>query len=100
MGIVTVESAKAHLNIERDDDREDAILSAKIDAAEAFVGRWLPTPLSEMDSVPPDIREGVLLLVGHLYENREATLVGESANELPFGFWELLGPHRAWSFGA
>lgn len=35
--------------------------------------------------VPTVYRGGVLLLFGHLYENREAVIVGTSAIELPLG---------------
>lgn len=98
MTIITVADAKVHLNITTDAD--DALIAGKIEAAEAFIDRWLPTPLAEMETVPGDLKEAIRQLVGHLYENREATLVGISADELPLGFWDLLTPHRAWSFGA
>lgn len=43
--------------------------------------------------VNDDIRHAILLMVGHLFRNREA--VGEkSFNELPMGFHALLWPHR------
>ncbi len=45
-------------------------------------------------SVPADLKTALLLLVGHLYENREAVLAGAAANELPFGVDALLTPHR------
>lgn len=97
MSIITVEDAKAHLNITTDAD--DALIAAKIDAAEAWIGRWLATPFADMAEVPGDLKEAARQLVGHLYENREATLVGIPADELPLGFWDLIGPHRAYSFG-
>ncbi|SEB43412.1 uncharacterized phage protein (possible DNA packaging) [Nitratireductor aquibiodomus] len=96
MTIISVEDAKAHLNITVDTD--DALLSGKIEAAEAWISRWLETPLAEMAEVPADLKEAVRLLVGHLYENREATLVGITAEEIPFGIWDIINQHRAWSF--
>ena len=98
MSIITVEDAKAHLNVTADTD--DALIAAKIDAAEAWVGRWLATPFADMAEVPADLKEAVRLLVGHLYENREATVVGITAEAVPFGVWDLIAPHRAYSFGA
>lgn len=44
--------------------------------------------------VPANIKHAALLLIAHLYENREATVVGQGvdARELPFGVKALLGP--------
>lgn len=98
MSIITVEDAKAHLNITTDAD--DALLEGKIEAAEAFIDGWLPVDgkLADMPTVPGDLKEAIRQLVGHLYENREASLVGISAEELPLGFWDVVSQHRAWSF--
>jgi uncharacterized phiE125 gp8 family phage protein len=43
--------------------------------------------------LPPGIRAAVLLMVGHLYANREAS-VDKSFAELPLGIDALLRPHR------
>lgn len=94
--IITVEDAKSHMNVTTDAD--DALIEAKISAAEAFIDGWLETPMAEMATVPADLKEAIRQLVGHLYENREATLVGISADELPMGFWDILTQHRSWSF--
>ena len=96
MSVITVEDAKRHLNIVGTDD--DVLIVDKIAAAEAFVGRWTLTPLAEMTEVPADLKEAVRLLTGHLYENREASIVGVSAEEIPFGVWDLINPHREYSF--
>ncbi|MGY0779833.1 head-tail connector protein [Azospirillum argentinense] len=45
------------------------------------------------DDVPGDIIAAVLLLVGHLYANREGVIVGTIASELPLGVSALLAPH-------
>lgn len=83
MSIISIEEAKAHMNIVGDDD--NTLITAKIEAAEAWIGRWLATPLADMGEVPADLKEAVLMLTAHFYENREATLVGISADEVPFG---------------
>lgn len=98
MPILTVDDLKAHLNITGNAD--DALIAQKIDVAEAWISRWLEITLAEMEEVPADLKEAVRLLVAHLYENREATLVGISADELPLGLWDILNQHRAWGFGA
>lgn len=44
--------------------------------------------------VPPPIRQAMRLLVGHMYENREAVAVGAQPSELPLGVEPLLFPYR------
>lgn len=93
-----ISAAKAHLNMDAVDSADDWILFDKIEAAEAWIDRWLPEPMADMESVPADLKQAVLMLVAHFYENREATLVGVSAEEIPFGVWDIINQHRAWSF--
>lgn len=44
-------------------------------------------------SIPYRIRAAMLLLVSHLYNNREAVVVGANAVELPMGVDTLLAPY-------
>ncbi len=48
--------------------------------------------------VPTPIRQAMLLMVGHLYENREASTVGPAITELPMGVEALLAPYRVLRF--
>lgn len=52
----------------------------------------------EATDVPAPIRHAVLLLIGHLYENREAEVVGTraAAIELPTGVNALLSPYMVY----
>ena len=93
---ITVEDAKAHMNVTGTDD--DVLIAAKIEAAEAWIGDYLGKPLAEFDPVPASLKEAVRQLVAHLYENREATLVGISAIDTSPGLFDLLYPHREWTF--
>ncbi|MHA6692042.1 head-tail connector protein [Devosia sp. A449] len=88
---------KAHLNLEHDLD--DALLTSKIATAEGMVARHIGAedPVTYADA-PAPLKEAVLQLAAHYYENREASLVGVSAQELPFGFHDLVRPFRTWSF--
>jgi hypothetical protein len=95
MSVVLLADMKAQLNVTFTDD--DTLIQAKIDAAEGYIanfynGTWPPT------SVPPPIIEAIKLLAAHLYENREASLVGVTSEDLPLGLWDLITPYRAWAF--
>lgn len=89
---------KAQLNI-IDDDADDALLERKIAAAEASVSADIgaATPVT-YGNAPADLREAILMKAAHLFENREAVLVGVSAHELPLGYADLIAPHRKWVF--
>ena len=49
------------------------------------------------NSIPDDIRSALLLLIGHLYKNRETTVTGTIISDLPFGYVELLQSHKIYS---
>jgi uncharacterized phiE125 gp8 family phage protein len=49
------------------------------------------------DDVPGPIKAALLLMIGHLYENREDS-IGGTLNELPFGSRCLLNPYRILRF--
>lgn len=52
----------------------------------------------EASSVPAGIRAAIKLIIGHLYENREAVIVGTIATEVPMAAQSLLMAHRAYEF--
>jgi uncharacterized phage protein (predicted DNA packaging) len=93
--VITVEDLKLHLNLTTDTD--DALLAQKIAAASAWVNSYTRAE-PDAEDAPEPVKEAARQLAAHLYENREASLVGLTASELPFGLLELLGPYRAWSF--
>jgi len=43
--------------------------------------------------LPADVRAAALLIIGHLYENREAVVIGTIATDLPMGVELLLAPY-------
>jgi len=49
---------------------------------------------ADATAVTEDIKTGLLLLLGHLYENREASVIGVSVAQLPMGVEAFLRPHR------
>ena len=104
--IVTVEQLKAQLNLTPDlGTDDDALLGRKIAAAQNHVERLLGFKIEErygntgQEAIPPALVEAVCQTAAHWYENREATLVGVSAQELPFGVWPIVNEYREYSFG-
>lgn len=100
MSIITVADAKAHLNITTDAD--DALLERLIASAETFMDGYLETKFADMTApVPDDLQQALFMLVAHWYEQREAVLIGNTltAVDVPYGFWDIVAQHRAYSFG-
>ncbi|MET4242734.1 head-tail connector protein [Bradyrhizobium sp. RT10b] len=95
MPAVTLDQAKAHLNITLDQD--NGLIDDKLAAAKAWVGAYTASDV-DADGTPAPVREATLQLCAHLYQNREASLIGVTATELPFGFLDLLAPYRAFAF--
>ena len=48
--------------------------------------------------VPEDVKFGMLLVIGHLYQNRESVIVGTIATKLPDGVEALWAPYRVTRF--
>jgi uncharacterized phage protein (predicted DNA packaging) len=103
--IVTLDQIKEQLNLTPDlGSDDDALLERKISAAQNHVERLLGFKIEErygavgQEEIPPALVEAVSQLAAHFYENREATLVGVSAQELPFGVWPIVNEYREWSF--
>jgi hypothetical protein len=99
--MISTADLRSHLNITNTDD--DLLLDSKIAAASEWVSLYtaIPDPDPDADGpcvIPAPVKEAVRQLAAHLYENREATLVGVTSQSLPFGLLDLLMPYRAWVF--
>ena len=46
------------------------------------------------DLIPQTIKQAILMLVGHFYENRESVVTGVQSMKVPMAFEALLWPHR------
>ncbi len=46
---------------------------------------------------PATVKAAMLLTIGHLYENRESVVIGQTAIELPLGVKALLDTVRVWA---
>jgi hypothetical protein len=97
MTILTLADAKAHMNVWVDDD--DTLIANKIAAAEAWIGAYIGQTLASIPSPYPDtLLEATRQLVAHLYNNREASLVGTNIVDNCPGMFDLLAPYRTWTF--
>jgi uncharacterized phage protein (predicted DNA packaging) len=102
--ILTLEEIKAQCRLEPDFTDEDELLKligrAVQKRTETFLNRSLYAvdegiPESDPDglNLPDDIKMGLLLLVAHFYENREAVTDFEQT-EAPLAYQWLVGPYR------
>ena len=99
MKVVTLEDLKEHLGLTADfGAADDAMIERKIAAAtrhvEAATGLVFAETYASATEVPEDLKEAIRMLAAHLYENREASLVGVTASTVPFGFDDFIRPHR------
>ena len=98
-------AAKYQLNLTTTDD--DVLLARLFSAAQDWLEAQLGYKLADRFTtgspatlnIPPALYQGILLMTGHWYANREATLVGVSAAPLPLGLSEIVQDWRDWSWG-
>ena len=101
--LLDLATVKLHLRV--DDSAEDALIGLYATAAEEFAMQFLgrtiyATALAQgLDTagivINPAIQAALLLIVGHLYANREDVLAGVSVAQLPNGSQYLLQPYRS-----
>lgn len=95
--MITLEQAKAHLNVTTDID--DDLIASKLAAAKQVVMHYAYIDIDNVQETSfLDVREAVLQITAHFYANREASIVGLSAQHLPFGVLDLLAPYRKFVF--
>jgi len=107
MPLISDSLAREHLRI----DDADEPISIYTRAAELWAAEYLDRNIYEdqtaLDAAVADgtagsdpivindlIRMGILLLLGHLYANREEVVVGETMVQVPMGVTRLLHPYR------
>lgn len=93
---------KAHCNIAGLLD--DAVLTRFLAAATKHVERLLGFAIDDAtefpDGTPADLELAILQLAADWYENREANLVGVTAQPVPFGVREIVAEYRNYTFKA
>ena len=104
MTVISLSFFKAHLGT---DDLLDAtalgnlasgtdeLLRHYLEAAEARVSGMIGLPLSDFEpNIPADIKQAILQVAAHLYQNREAALIGVNVYDLPYGVADFLRKYR------
>ena len=106
MSLIDVPTAKLHLRA--DGAHEDDLIKLYIDAAEStaisLLNRNVYQTQADLEAaaepeealpmvINAAVRAAILLIVGHLYANREENVQG-AVNKLPMGAHALLYPHR------
>jgi uncharacterized phage protein (predicted DNA packaging) len=93
--MIALDLVKTHLRV--DGVEEDQLIEGYVDAAIAHVEQHCDRVLVEGVPVLPDqmaltkdVRQAVLLLVGHWYANREAVVIGTITAEVPLAVDRLL----------
>jgi hypothetical protein len=92
-----LDALKAQLNIV--DNTDDDMLARKLAAAEVMVSNdtGALTPVTYATATA-DLAEAIMMMAAHFYENREAVLVGITAQTLPLGYADLIASSRKWVF--
>ena len=100
--LLDLATVKLHLRV--DDAAEDALIGIYVTAAEEFAMQLLGRTVYANSTAQgtdtagivmnPAIQAALLLIVGHLYANREDVLAGVSVAQLPHGSQYLLQPYR------
>jgi Phage gp6-like head-tail connector protein len=92
---ISLDDMKAHLRVTISDD--DVIIADKLATAAEWIAKYTGIPSDS--ATPAPVNEAIRQLAGHLYANREASLVGVTAQSLPFGVLDLLTPYTPFVCG-
>lgn len=93
---VTLQQAKRHLNIDDSFKDDDNYILGLINVAEDAVAKNEDIALQKQlvgGVLPPTTIHSILLLVGNLYNNREATTYS-SVSEVPYAYKYLVNLNR------
>lgn len=107
--LVPLERAREHLRVDpgQEADLIGLYLLAAQQSAVDYLNRQVYADQAELDAavaaesagdypmvVNAAIQAAILLILGHLYANREEVITGTIATEIPRGSRSLLWPHR------
>lgn len=93
---MTLNEVKKHLNIDESFTEDDNYITDLIKVAEDAVAKNENIALNNMiedGELPPSVKHSILLLVGNLYNNREATSYSVPS-EVPYTYKYLINLNR------
>lgn len=101
--LLNLPEVRLHLNLGSDEE-SDTLLSNLILASESYTQEYCARKFYEPDATIPEtdttgitlpdcVKQAMLLLIGHFFENREST-TPLNIKVLPFGFEQLAGIKR------
>ena len=96
---ITLDEAKKHLNIDKSFTDDDQYIISLIQVAEDAVSKNMDIALNDVlegGELPPSIIQSILLLVGNLYNSREAATYS-TVSEVPYAFKYLVNLNRHFS---
>lgn len=97
---ISLSLAKEHLRVVTDDEDEliKLYIAAAREYAEKYQNRVFVTDDPDIETEKPGELEkaAMLLIIGHLYENRETVNIGNITSELPISAKNLLTYNRRW----
>ena len=93
-----LQTAKHHLNIDKDFHDDDEYISQLGDVAEQMVDEHINNNLDNIvknnrGHLPMPIKHAMMLLVGNLYQNREG-IAFANASQIPHSYEYLLFPYK------
>lgn len=99
---ITLEQAKRHLNFETGYTDEDIYLQDTINDSIAIVEQDVNNTLSNIctangGALPLPLVRAMLLMIGHLYANREAISMNGNAKEIPLAYTRLINFFKNYS---
>lgn len=56
------------------------------------------SPVDYRENIPEEIRIAILMLVGHWFNNREATIAGVNIQSVPMGVIDMLTMEKIWTW--
>lgn len=97
---LSLEDAKAHLNIMPDYHDEDGIVEDAVAAAEEYVAMDVCVPLSEFKNergeIPAPLIQAIKLILGDFYAVRESVVLGTLVHKNP-RYESIIGLYRNYS---
>lgn len=98
---MTLNEVKKHINIDESFTEDDNYITDLIKVAEDAVAKNENIALNNMiedGELPPSVKHSILLLVGNLYNNREATSYSVPS-EVPYAYKYLVNLNRNFTVG-